>query len=63
MMDFVFIKYFGLGLEGTALVTVLSDAAGITFILVIYSRSAGSTEFYAACMLYLTLMSMSRCRG
>ena len=113
IMDFVFIKYFGLGLEGAALATVLSDVAGIGYILLIYSRSkdrtfrlsspisegivkfikrtfeicraglpatfgmicvavkvwciykilgstggAGATQIYAACMLYLSLLSM-----
>ena len=113
IMDFVFIRYFGLGLEGAALATVLSDVAGLSYILWIYSRSkertfrlfspisegivkfiartfeifrtglpatfgmvcvalkvwciyqilgstggAGATEIYAACMLYLSLLSM-----
>ena len=112
-MDFVFIKFFGLGLEGAALATVLSDVAGVSYILWVYCRSknrtfrlisplsegimkfikrtfeicrtglpatfgmvcvavkvwciykilgstggAGATEIYAACMLYLSLLSM-----
>ena len=113
IMDFVFIKFFGLGLEGAALATVLSDVAGIGCILRVYFCSkertfrlisplsegitkfvartfeifrtglpatfgmicvavkiwciykilgstggAGATEIYAACMLYLSLLSM-----
>lgn len=111
--DFVFIKFFGLGLEGAALATVLSDVVGIGYILRVYFCSkertfrllspvsegivkfiartfeicrtglpatfgmicvavkiwciykilgstggAGATENYAACMLYLSLLSM-----
>ena len=113
IMDFVFIEFFGLGLEGAALATVLSDVAGIGYILRVYFCSkertfrllsplsegitkflartfeifrtglpatfgmicvavkiwciykilgstggAGATEIYAACMLYLSLLSM-----
>ena len=113
IMDFMFIKFFGLGLGGAALATVLSDVAGIVFLLWVYSRSkertfrfisplsegimrfislafkicrtglpatfgmicvavkvwciykilgstggVGATEIYAACMLYLSLLSM-----
>ena len=42
-MDFVFIKYCGFGLEGAAFATVFSDAAGIGYILLIYSRSKDRT--------------------
>ena len=49
-MDFIFIKYFGLGLEGTALATVLSDAAGIGYIIWIYSRSKERTFIFTSPM-------------
>ena len=39
----MFIKYFGLGLEGAALAAVLSNATGIGYILLVYSRSKDRT--------------------
>ncbi len=43
IMDFVFIKFFGLGLEGAALATVLSDVVGIGYILRVYFCSKERT--------------------